>query len=65
MSTKKDLNDAVAAAYAALAKAEKIADELEIEFSFEPAYGMGGWYHPTGSSDGYDEKGWNPSSQSC
>jgi len=65
MSTKKDLNDAVAAAYAALAKAEKIADELEIEFSFEPAYGMGGWYCPEGCASSISEVGWNPSSQSC
>lgn len=65
MSTREDLNAAVAEAYAALSKAEKIAEELEVEFDFEPAYGMGGWYCPESCAQSGAEIGWNPSSQSC
>lgn len=65
MSTKEDLDKAVSEAYAALSRAEKIADELEIEFEFSPAYGMGGWYCPASCVQDPDEVGWNPSSHSC
>ena len=42
----------------ALAQAEAIADEYGLEFSIDPAYGMGGYYEGT-------ESEWYPSSQSC
>lgn len=35
-----------AKAYEALEEAEAIADALGESFSFEPAYGMGGYYQP-------------------
>ena len=39
-----------------LGEAEGVATEYGLEFSFSPAYGMGGWF----------ESGeWSPSSQSC
>lgn len=58
----------------ALAKAEKIADESGVSFSWSgPAYGMGGYYQPEekkpeGSDEDWyssDEAGWRASSQSC
>jgi hypothetical protein len=46
----------VSAAYALIAEAEKIATEHSLSFSWEIAYGMGGWF----------ESGeWRASSQSC
>jgi hypothetical protein len=46
----------VAAAYELIAEAEKIATEHSLSFSWEIAYGMGGWF----------ESGeWRASSQSC
>lgn len=63
----KDIAACVAAAYEALAKAEQIADEYELSFSFSPAYGMGGYY--SGNKDDRDEydpdNGWSSSSQNC
>ncbi len=68
MSTKEiqaQLSASVSAAYTALRAAEAFADEHKLDFSFSPAYGMGGCYLGTGNDDGYGEEGWNPSSQSC
>jgi hypothetical protein len=42
----------------ALAQAEAIADEYGLEFSIEPAYGMGGYYEGTDNQ-------WYASSESC
>ena len=61
-------------AYAEISAAEKIADEYGLEFSWDLAYGMGGWY--TGKNahkeewEEFDEEdeesyGWKSSSQSC
>ena len=50
-------------AEALISECEDLADEHDVDFSFHPAYGMGGWYK--GEKDGYGEEGWNPSSQSC
>lgn len=60
-------------AYALIAEAEKIADATGAEFSFDLAYGMGGWYRgqPEGASPDATDKwgdpiyGWQASSQSC
>lgn len=52
-------------AYDALNKAEVIADEYKLGFSFSPAYGMGGYYEGDESERYYGDDGWNPSSQSC
>lgn len=60
-------------AYAAIAKAEAIADAHHQDFYFEPAYGMGGRYvgdpeaQETGRRWGTINYGsnWAPSSQSC
>ena len=59
----------------ALAEAAKVADSAGIEFTFKPAYGMGGTYYPvrseetnwSSSSDGWSSsnEGWVASSQSC
>lgn len=51
-----ELNEAVSEFESALARAEKIAAEHNLEFGIEPAYGMGGWF-TSGE--------WNASSQSC
>lgn len=51
-----------------ISEAEKLADEHGLEFDFSPAYGMGGEYIGKGSprlASGWNEQGWNPSSQSC
>ncbi len=68
----KELAEKVAEAYAALDAAKVIANEHGLEFSFSPAYGMGGYYtgkdeHWDGSDDDDWESsyGWSPSSQSC
>lgn len=53
---QNELNQAVNEFEAALARAEKIAAEHNLEFSIDPAYGMGGWF-TSGE--------WHPSSQSC
>jgi hypothetical protein len=52
-------------AYDALNEAESVADEHKLDFSFSPAYGMGGTYYPAGHEYKWVEEGWNPSSQSC
>jgi len=72
-----ELSALVKAASTALKKAENFADENGLEFSFYPAYGMGGYYiganHPERDeifdedyTDAEDGQGfWNPSSQGC
>lgn len=70
-----ELAEMVKLAEDALARAEKLADESGLSFSFEPAYGMGGTYYGKGKSaqdspsDPYDWSddswGWYSSSQSC
>lgn len=68
MSTKElqaELEALATAAEEALTKATDFADEHNLEFTFSPAYGMGGWYKPVNCEEGYGETGWNPSSQSC
>lgn len=58
-------------AYDMIKKAQDIADEYGLEFSFKPSYGMGGTYYGKGSEGYYDndplrEEGeWVSSSQSC
>lgn len=61
MSTKElqaELGELVKQAEIALVEAERFADKHGLDFSFSPAYGMGGYY------DG-EEGEWNPSSESC
>lgn len=41
----------VETAYAALKRATVLADENGVTFDFSPAYGMGGYYHPTKSKN--------------
>lgn len=50
-------------AHDAIDEAKKISDESGVDFSFDLAYGMGGWYQP--KADEYTEAGWQPSSMSC
>lgn len=52
------IREAITEAQVALARAEAIADVHKLGFSFDPAYGMGGWYN------GIDQA-WNPSSLAC
>ena len=60
----KTVDEAVAAAYAALAQAEELSLETGEGFSFSPAYGMGGYFDP--ESVDYDtDQNWRPSSLSC
>lgn len=69
------LTELVKFAEGALLECEKYADEHGLDFTFEPAYGMGGTYHGKGTSeyddqgDPYDWKnqswGWYSSSASC
>ena len=69
------ISELVAGAYDSLSEAQELADEYGLMFSFEPAYGMGGWYTGKGNPDwsesdadnsGDNESGyWMASSQSC
>ena len=54
-------------AYAALSAAEEIADRWKLEFSFGPAYGMGGTYYgdPEDRDSWNPEQGWVSSSADC
>lgn len=53
----KNMANFVAQAKVNLEAAQAIADEWGVDFSFSPAYGMGGTY--------YGNSGWNSSSQNC
>lgn len=65
MSTEyKTVKEAVAAAYAALEAAERLADETGEAFHFSPCYGMGGYYDP-GEQNEYTDNSWYPSSVGC
>lgn len=58
----------VKSAYDNLALAQALADEHKLEFSFSPAYGMGGTYYGYPSEDKWDyrdEPGWQSSSSTC
>ncbi|HET8687662.1 MAG TPA: hypothetical protein VFM18_13510 [Methanosarcina sp.] len=51
-----------------ISECESIADTTQVGFSWDLAYGMGGWYEPrTGEVDRWgDQKGgWQSSSSSC
>lgn len=62
----KQINIHLDAAYACIKEAEKIADEAGVSFSFDLAYGMGGYYTPPKLADeDYGEVGWNSSSSRC
>jgi len=71
----KELNRLVNLAHKALETAKKFADAEGLEFVFDPAYGMGGYYVGANSEDWHagDEyqprnpgKGyWVPSSSGC
>lgn len=60
-----EIAELVARAEDAIRKAEALADEHGLEFSFSPAYGMGGYYVGAGADNTWSEQGWNPSSMSC
>ena len=63
------IEECKARAMAAIAEAEKIADEYCVQFSFSLEYGMGGTYYPTSTNDDRDwdesNEGWVSSSNSC
>lgn len=53
-------------AYAELEAAKKLADEHKLDFSFRPAYGMGGHYQGDPEERYRDpSQGWQSSSHSC
>ena len=58
------ISECVSEAYAALERAEAIADEFNVGFSFSPFYGGGGYYNPEETSE-YSEDHWHSSSHSC
>ena len=69
-----EIAEHVKAAYASLAASEALADKFGEEFSFNPAYGMGGWYRPKHTDEStWDESdsewsssgGWQSSSSNC
>lgn len=47
-----------------LNEAEALADETGESFGIDPAYGMGGHYHPDETNE-YTGNNWFPSSLSC
>ncbi len=61
----EELSVLVEEAYAALKKCEAFADKYHLEFSWSPAYGMGGWYYGDPAEREYPEDGWRSSSASC
>lgn len=71
----KMISEKIQIAYDAIKEAEELADEYGLEMSFNPAYGMGGWYYGKNSEawdsddaadDGNAERGyWMASSRSC
>ena len=64
---RETLNARVSEAYAAIADAQKIADDIGVPFNFDLAYGMGGTYIPKGerNPDHFKEGMWMSSSMSC
>lgn len=71
---KKELQELVKQAYAAVAKAQEFADQHDLEFGFSLAYGMGGHYYSAKTeerlemeNDGADylDNGWSSSSRGC
>ena len=53
-------------AEALIRECEKIADEHKLGFSWDLAYGMGGWYSGNPEArDAYSDSGWSSSSSSC
>lgn len=72
---KEKLNELVAKAMQALSEAQDFAEKHNLEFSFEPAYGMGGSYTKLEewqvedwddySKDQIGKYRWFPSSQNC
>lgn len=61
---RKRIDAELATAYAAIGRAQGIADETGLSFSFELCYGAGATYDPTAEGDEDDGK-WLASSQSC
>lgn len=69
----KEIADNIAAAYELINKSETLANEYDVEFSLDLAYGMGGWYRPIPKDadpneldDDYRKKyGWLASSHDC
>lgn len=64
----KEIAVQVATAYKALAKAEALAIKHKLEFSFSPAYGMGGRFYGEVEEDDWtdlEEPGWVSSSHDC
>lgn len=52
------INDLVSQAYKCISEAEELSKKFEIGFSFDIAYGMGGYFEP-------EEGEWQSSSSSC
>ena len=69
----KEIAELKSKAMKAIEKAQAIADEHGIEFTFDLAYGMGGTYIPAGaedpdwmcSGDELEEGRWMSSSEMC
>lgn len=63
----KEIATLLASAYAAVRKAERIADVAGVSFEFGIEYGMGGTYYGEAEEDTYYRKreGWVSSSASC
>lgn len=58
---QQELEAMVEKARVALKEAEEYAKEKGLSFYYSgPAYGMGGWFHP-----GWSDDGWEASSGSC
>lgn len=64
MSEFKTVSEAVAAANAALAEAERLSLETGEGFGFHPCYGMGGYFDPEEENE-YTGDHWFPSSLGC
>ncbi len=66
MVANKKLSVLVTNARAALSEAEKFADKYHLDFYWQPAYGMGGFYNGNPDERGEDDEGgWSSSSSGC
>jgi hypothetical protein len=62
----KLIAEKIAQAEALIKECEKLGKENDVSFSWNLAYGMGGYYGPAwGSSSEEEEWAWNSSSESC
>jgi hypothetical protein len=66
-AVEKTIAEKIAEALKLIKECEKLADETGVEFGWDLAYGMGGYYLPESHPDAKEtgESGWMSSSRNC